>query len=88
MEPEMKHRPRLFEPPQIPAEAREHAKAASDEMRKTFEALLPAGFVEHRRAARREMLLAWRSLIDARIEKLENAGKEKSEPKVTRINVE
>jgi hypothetical protein len=34
------------------------------------------------------MLLAWRSLIDARIEKLEQAEKEKTAPKATRIKVE
>ncbi len=75
MEPEMKRRPRLFEPPQIPVEAREHAKAARDEMRKTFEALLPTGFVEHRRAARREMLLAVRSLINTALERVDEQVK-------------
>lgn len=49
---------------------------------------LPEEFKTHRRAAQREMLLAWRSLIDARIEKIEKAEKEKSAPKATRIKVE
>ena len=55
----------------IPDEAREHAHAAREELRKSMEALLPDGFVEHRRAARREMLKAARSMIDAALERLE-----------------
>jgi hypothetical protein len=52
-------------------EARDHAKAARDSMKKSFEELIPHGFLEHRRAARREMLLAMRSLLDAAIERME-----------------
>lgn len=52
-------------------EAREHAKAARDSVKKSFEELIPHGFLEHRRAARREMLLAMRSLLDAAIERME-----------------
>jgi hypothetical protein len=48
----------------------------------------PAEFHTHRHAAQREMLLAWRSLIDAKIEKLDKAEKEKTAPKATRIKVE
>ncbi len=70
----------------------DHLAAAIKSFRKEMKGrrveFFPEEFKEHQRAARREMLLAWRSLIDARIEKLENAGKEKSEPKVTRIKVE
>ena len=62
----------------IPAEARDHLKAASHEMRKSWEALLPPGFVEHRRAARREMLLAVRSLVDAALEHMESGEEAKS----------
>ncbi len=50
--------------------------------------LFPEEFKTHRRAAQREMLLAMRSLIDAKIEKIEAAEKEKSAPKATRIKVE
>lgn len=63
-------------------------KAFRRDMKDLHAEFLPAEFKEHQRAARREMLLAWRSLIDARIEKLDNAAKEKAAPKVTRINVE
>ena len=49
---------------------------------------LPEEFKTHRRAAHRETLLAWRSLIDARIEKIDKAEKEKSAPKASRIKVE
>jgi Sec-independent protein translocase protein TatA len=50
--------------------------------------LLPEEFKTHRRAAQREMLLAMRSLIDAKIEKLEKAEKDKAASKATRIKVE
>jgi hypothetical protein len=53
----------------IPPDAREHLKAAREEMRKGIEALLPEGFMKHRHTARKEMLMAWRSMIDAAIEK-------------------
>jgi hypothetical protein len=53
----------------IPEETLEHARSARAEFRKSVESLLPPGFVEHRRAARREMLLAFRSLIDAALER-------------------
>ncbi|MBI5296553.1 MAG: hypothetical protein HY869_13835 [Chloroflexi bacterium] len=56
---------------QIPSEAREHLRAARDEMRKGFEALLPPGVLEHRRNARKEMLLAFRSMIDSALEHTE-----------------
>ena len=52
-------------------EAREHVRAARASLRKSFEELIPPGFVQHRRAARREMLLAMRSLLDAAIERTE-----------------
>ena len=52
-------------------EAREHIKVARENMHKSFEALLPPGYLEHRRAARKEFLLAMRSLVDAAIERLE-----------------
>jgi len=52
-------------------EAREHAKAARDSMKKGLEGFIPRGFIEHRRAARKEMLLAMRSLLDAAIERME-----------------
>jgi hypothetical protein len=52
-------------------EAREHAMAARASMRKSFQELIPPGFIEHRRAARKEMLLAMRSLLDAAIEHTE-----------------
>ena len=60
-------------------EAREHAKAARASLRKSFEELIPPGFLEHRRAARKEMLLAMRSLLDAAIEKIESHPEKKPE---------
>lgn len=55
----------------IPEEAREHAKTARQEMRKSIEALFPPEFIQHRRAARREMLMAARAMVDHAIEVLE-----------------
>ncbi len=63
-------------------------KAFRKEAKEWHSEWLPDEFKTHRRAAQREMLLAWRSLLDARIEKLEKAGKEKSTPRATRIKVE
>jgi len=55
----------------IPEEAREHMKKARAEMRKSFEGMLPPGFLEHRRAARREMLLAAKEWINHALERME-----------------
>jgi hypothetical protein len=55
----------------IPEEARQHFRTAREEMRKSMELLLPEGFFEHRRSARREMLLAWRSMLDAAIQRMD-----------------
>jgi hypothetical protein len=55
----------------IPEEARQHFEAASEELRKAWEGMFPPGTVEHRRKAGREMLLAFRSLLDAAIEKID-----------------
>lgn len=63
-------------------------KAFRKEMKESRGEGFPEEFRTHRRAAQREMLLAWRSLLDARIEKLEQAEKEKSAPKATKIKVE
>jgi hypothetical protein len=56
----------------IPEEVKEHMRAARAEFRESIKGLLPPEFVEHRRRARKEMLLAWRSMIDAALEKLES----------------
>ena len=60
-------------------EAREHARAARASMRRSFEEIIPHGFLEHRRAARKEMLLAMRSLLDAAIERLEAPAEKKAD---------
>ena len=56
---------------EIPEEVRQHVRAAREEMRESIKAFLPPGFVEHRKKARKEMLLAWRSVIDAALERME-----------------
>lgn len=55
----------------MPEEARAHWKAAREELRDSFRALFPPEFVEHRRKARKEMLMAWRSMIDAALERMD-----------------
>ena len=56
-------------------ETRQHFRAAREEFRKSMEGILPPGFMEHRRNARKEMLLAWRSMIDASLERMETSKK-------------
>jgi len=63
-------RRRFFED-KIPEEVRQHAQAAREELRESIKAFLPPEFFEHRRKARKEMLLAWRSMIDAALERME-----------------
>lgn len=55
----------------VPEDARQHMRAARDELRASLESLFPPEFVQHRRKARREMLLAWRSFIDRAIERID-----------------
>ena len=55
----------------IPEEAWEHFRAAREQMSEGVKTLLPEGFLEHRKGARREMLMAWRSMLDAAIERMD-----------------
>ena len=55
----------------IPEEVRQHARAAREEMRESMKAFWPPAFWEHRKKARKEMLLAWRSMIDAALERMD-----------------
>jgi hypothetical protein len=55
----------------IPEEVRQHARAAREEMRESMKAFLPPEFFEHRKKARKEMLLAWRSMINAALERMD-----------------
>ena len=59
----------------IPEEAREHARAARQEMHACMEALFPPEFMEHHRKARKEILLACRSMIDTTISRMEEHEK-------------
>jgi hypothetical protein len=45
--------------------------------------LWPEEFWKHRRGAKKEMLLAWRSLLDAAIERLEKEPEKKKAEKIT-----
>jgi len=66
----------------------ETIKAFRQEMKGWGGEMFPDEFHTHRRAAHREVLLAWRSLIDARIAKLDRADQDQAAPKATRIPVE
>ena len=55
----------------VPEEVRQHARAARKEMRESIKAFLPSEFWEHSKKARKEMLLAWRSMIDATLERMD-----------------
>jgi hypothetical protein len=55
----------------IPEEARQHMRAAREELRESVRSFLPPEFITHRRKARREMLLAWRSFIDRALERID-----------------
>jgi hypothetical protein len=59
----------------ISEETRQHFRAAREEFHKSIEGILPPGFIEHRRKARKEMLLAWRSMINASLERMEGTKK-------------
>jgi hypothetical protein len=59
----------------IPEETRQHFRAAREEFHKSVEGMVPPEFLEHRRKARKEMLLAWRSMIDATLEKMDEKKK-------------
>jgi len=53
-------------------EIHEHMRAAREEFRKSMEGFFPPEFREHHSKARKEILLAWRSMIDASLEKVDN----------------
>ena len=55
----------------IPDETREHFRTAREELHKSVEGFFPPEFREHHRKARKEMMLAWRSMIDASLEKMD-----------------
>jgi hypothetical protein len=59
----------------ISEETRQHFHAAREEFHKSIEGMLPPEFAEHHRKARKEMLLAWRSIIDASLERMEEPKK-------------
>jgi hypothetical protein len=59
----------------ISEETRQHFRTAREEFHKSIEGILPLEFAEHRRKARKEMLLAWRSMIDATLERMEEPKK-------------
>jgi hypothetical protein len=74
MEEQTKHTDKHFEG-KLPEETRQHLKAAREEFQKSIQGMLPPGFMEHRHKARKEMLLAWRSMIDASLERMEEPQK-------------
>ena len=59
----------------ISEETRQHLRSAREEFHKSMEGILPPEFAEHRRNARKEMLMAWRSMIDASLDRMEQPKK-------------
>ena len=59
----------------IPSEAREHFRAARQEMRMGLEGIMPPELKDHRIKAHRELLLGWRSMIDTALNRMENHEK-------------
>jgi hypothetical protein len=59
----------------VPDEVRQHIRTAREEFHKSIEGMFPPGFSEHQRKAHKEMLLAWRSLIDASLERMDAVKK-------------
>jgi hypothetical protein len=55
----------------------QHTRAAGKAVVQQWKSLIPKEFWKHRRAARRETLLALRSLVDAAIERMEEAEEKK-----------
>ena len=63
---------------EVPEDVRQHFREAREELRESMKSFLPPGFIEHRRKARKEMLLAWRSLIDAALERMDEDKEEET----------
>jgi ribosomal protein L13 len=59
----------------ISEETREHFRNAREEFHKSIKGMLPPEFAEHRQKARKEMLLAFRSMIDASLNRMEESQK-------------
>ena len=59
----------------ISEETRKHFRTAREEFHKSMEGIVPPELLEHHRKARREMLLAWRSMIDASLERMDEPKK-------------
>jgi hypothetical protein len=73
MEDQTKHE--MHQNPHL-KEAREHFREVRRTMYKSWEKLLPEGFMEQHRKTRKEMLLGFRSILDYAIEKSEKHTKE------------
>ncbi len=63
-------------------------KEVADYYSEQWHRLLPEDFKSHMRAARKEMLLAVRSLIDDRIESIEERERRRASRRPTRVPVE
>lgn len=67
---------------------REQMEERMEEAREQLSGLFPPGFAEHFRAARREFWLAVRSLIDSRLDSIEEEARPKSSPQRGRIDID
>jgi hypothetical protein len=67
---------------------REQMEERMGEAREQLNQIIPPGFAEHFRAARREFWLAVRSLIDSRLDSIEDEAKPKSSQQRGRIDID
>ena len=67
---------------------REQVDGKMGEAREQLNQLIPPGFPEHFRAARREFWLAVRSLVDARLDSIEDEAKPKAQQQRGKIDID
>ena len=67
---------------------REQMEERMGQAREQLSGLIPDDFADHFRAARREFWLAVRSLIDARLDSIEDEAKPKSQQQRGRIDID
>jgi hypothetical protein len=67
---------------------REQVEERMGEAREQLSGMIPPDFVEHFRSARREFWLAIRSLVDARLDSIEEEAKPKQSRPSGRIDID
>lgn len=80
------------QPEEVTAKERRLEEPSLEEVAEAYfervRGLVPQDFITHMRAARKEFWLAVRSLIDARIEQLEEAEQRRAGRRPTRVRID